>query len=322
MRYFIFLFFPFLMTSQTAELIESDFNQDGFRDTLESYYDGGSGFGGTYVTLTDGRTQTKYELNSAGCFCDIKKVILIPQELYQSKNKPFLEAVKSELLPKKATEADPSLRWLITAHLNYIFLTEHPIFDLVIEPPPYWVSGEMQLPETYYIEIDGDIIQSLYVPETEYPEDIEFKSDKAYLNYYGHNHNSNSNENFVLAADSDNFKVYKTSHGLIIKKDDTYSWVFVSDHSLTGSPEKLRWESIGEVKIVDKYIIFRMINSRDFSNPIFIINSESGKTARLKTDDYIDEPFQIKNNQISITSYSGTNTFDLENLLSEFEKLD
>ncbi len=310
------------MTSQSAELIESDFDQDGFPDTLERNYEGGSGFGGTYATLTDGRTETKYELNSFGCFCHFKKVILIPQELDQSKNKPFLEAVKSELLPKKATEADPSLRWLIDAHLNHDFLTEHPIFDLVIESPPFWIPGEMQIPETYYIEINGDIIQALYVPKTEYPEDIDFSSDKAWLIYYGHNHNSNSNENFVLAADSDNFKVYKTSHGLIIKKDDTYSWVFVSDRSLTGSPEKLRWESIGEVKIVDKYIIFRMIHSRDFSNPIFIINSESGKIARLKTDDYIDEPIKIENNKISIKSYSGTNTFDLENLLNEFEKLE
>lgn len=309
------------MTSQSAELIESDFNQDGSLDTLESYYDGGSGFGGTYVTLTDGRTQTKFELNSFGCFCDIKKVILIPQELYLPKNKPFLETIKTKLLPKKATEADPSLRWLITAHLNHNFLTEHPIFDLVIESPLYWNTGEMQVPETYSIEIDDDKIQALYTQETEYPENIEFSSKKAWLIYYGHNHNSNSKENFVLAATSDHFKVYKTSHGLIVKKEDTYSWVFVSDHRLTGSPEKLRWESIGEVKIVGKYIIFRMINSRDFSNPIFIINSENGKTARLKTEDYIGEPIKIENNKISITSYSKTNTFDIENLLNEFEKL-
>ncbi len=309
------------MTSQTAELIESDFNQDGSLDTLESYYDGGSGFGGTYVTLTDGRTQTKFELNSAGCFCDIKKVILIPQELYLPKNKPFLETIKTKLLPKKANEADPSLRWLITAHLNHNFLTEHPIFDLVIESLPYWITGEIQVPETYSIEIDVDKIHALYTQETEYPKDIEFSSDKAWLIYYGHNHNSNSKENFVLAADSDHFKVYKTSHGLIVKKDDTYSWFFVSDHSLTGSPDRLRSESIGEVKIVGKYIIFRMINSRDFSNPIFIINSESGKTARLKTEDYIGEPIKIEYNKISITSYSGTNTIDIENLLNEFEKL-
>jgi hypothetical protein len=319
MKYFIFILFPFLMTSQSAELIESDFNQDGSLDTLESYYDGGSGFGGTYVTLTDGRTQTKFELNSFGCFCDIKKVILIPQELYLPKNKPFLETIKTKLLPKKETEADPSLQWLISAHSNHSYLTDHPFFDLVIKSPPDWITGDIQIPETYSIEIDGEKIQALYTQETEYSDDIEYSSDKAWLIYYGHNHNSNSKENFVLAADSDYFKVYKTSHGLIIKKDDTYSWVFVSDHSLTGSPDRLRWESIGEVEIVGKYIIFRMVNSRDFSNPIFIINSESGKTARLNTVDYIGEPFYIENNKINITTYSGTNTYEIENLLNEFE---
>lgn len=322
MKFFILLISPFLMTSQTVERIEKDLNQDGFHDILESYYDGGSGFGGTYVTLTDGSTVKKHEINSYGCFCDIKKVILIPQELLQNKNKPFLEALKSELLPKRATEADPSLQWLITAHLNHKFLIEHPIFDLVIESPIYWISGEMKLPGSYYIEIDGEKIQALYKQETEYPEDIIFSADQAWLNYYGHNHKSNSKESFILAAESDSFKAYKTSHGLVLQKDDAYSWVFVSDHNLTGSPDKLRWESIGEVEIMGKYIIFRMIHSREFSNPIFIINSENGKTARLKTDDYIDKPFKLENNKISITSYSGTNTFDLKDLFNEFEQLE
>ncbi len=75
---YIFIF-PLILSAQNTDKTEKDFNQDGFLDTLESYYDGGSGSGGTFVTLTDGKTQTKYELNDYSCFCNT----LNPQNYFQ-----------------------------------------------------------------------------------------------------------------------------------------------------------------------------------------------------------------------------------------------
>ncbi|MDL2228599.1 hypothetical protein LJC30_06910, partial [Odoribacter sp. OttesenSCG-928-L07] len=103
--------------SDTKAIIE-DFNNDGFRDTLTSFYDGGSGFGGNYIVLISGKTKERFELDDYGCFCDIKQIVLIPPELRKTSNKLFLETIKKELLPKKMNLPDASLQWLITANMN------------------------------------------------------------------------------------------------------------------------------------------------------------------------------------------------------------
>jgi len=52
----ILLFFFKVSAQYNQEERIEDFNNDGVKDTLQSYYDGGSAFGSTYVKIIDGKS--------------------------------------------------------------------------------------------------------------------------------------------------------------------------------------------------------------------------------------------------------------------------
>src|SRR5690554_1052872 len=118
----ILLFFIYYQVSaqDSIKLSIEDISNDGVVDTLKTFYQGGSGFGGSYVGIVNGKTNQYYELTDKGCFCDFKRVVLIPSELNKPENKPFLERIKNELLPEKSNQADPSLDWMIRSSFSHI----------------------------------------------------------------------------------------------------------------------------------------------------------------------------------------------------------
>lgn len=316
----IFLF-PAIIFGQNPKSIIKDFNNDGYKDTLESYYDGGSGFGGTYLRLINGKTKEIFELDNFGCFCDIKKTILIPPKLMQLSNKPFLEAIKNELLPTRRNFPDASLQWLISANINNKKLSENSYYDLLIKTPPQWISGKIELPNTYYIDVSGDTLHNLYFTDTEIPIWYNSKNNEGWLVYYAHNHYRNQKgDSLVLVDVSTTYKVFRTSHGVVVTKGNLHTWVFVSDYRLTGAPEKLRWESIGDVVVIDKYIILQLINSEAYSNPIFIIDAEKGFTGRLRCNDDFFKSYRIDKDNFILESNIGIKTYKLQELFNELSK--
>ncbi len=56
----------------------------------------------------------------------------------------------------------------------------------------------------------------------------------------------------------------------------------------------MRWTSIGKIVEINGHLIFQMINSNDFSNPIFVLNMDSGVIARISSDFYeSDSTFSV-----------------------------
>ena len=321
--YIFFIFLPAVLLSQDYnKYVINDYNNDGYVDTLKSYSGGGSGIGGTYISLVNGKSGEKFELNNYGCFCDIKQVILIPQSLRKEINKTFLEVIKSKLLPAKISVPDGSLEWLINANSNHKMLVENRFYDLIIKSPTQWISGKFNFPEMGYIDVKGDTLRKLFVSDHENPIGYDLVKDEGWLVYLGHNHFRNKNRDSLILVDSSSiYKVYKTSHGVILKKGIYYSWVFVTDFRLTGGPEKLRWESIGDIKLIGKYIIVQMINSFTFSNPIFIIDIEEGVSARLKHYDEDFEPFTFDHGKINLKIGNTVKSFLITELFKELNNV-
>lgn len=322
LKYFLIFLFPTIVFGQNPKVIFKDFNNDGYIDTLKSYYDGGSGFGGTYVTLINGKTNENFELNNFGCFCDIKQIILIPPELRKADNKPFLEIIKKELLPEKMNIPDASLQWLVTSNINNKELSDNAYYDLLINTPPKWISGRIKLPKTYYIDVKGDTLHKLYHNDNEIPKWYDSVNNEGWLVYYGHNHFRNEKRDSLVMVDTSlTYEVFRSSHGVVLKKGNYYAWIFVTDYRLTGAPDKLRWESIGNIKLIDKYIIIQVINSIEFSNPIFIIDIEKGISARLRYDNDYNKSYVIDKDKIILENNFGIKSYELEKLFKELNKL-
>ena len=249
---FLLTFISIQTFGQEKSTKVNDFNGDGVSDTLESYYDSGSGFGGKYATLHNGKTDDVYELNTYGCFCQIKKVILIPAKLKDPENYPFLEAMSKNILPKKKNLPDASLQWIINSTYSYKRLTDNRFFDLILNPCSNWEKGKLELPSTYYIDLKKDFVDIYYADQPEIPEGLSDKENKWCLIYYGHNHYQYKEltDSIILIDSYEKYKAYRTAHGVLIKKGNLFKWVFVTDIDLTGAPGKLRWESINNLKLI------------------------------------------------------------------------
>ncbi|MBK8492401.1 MAG: hypothetical protein IPL49_16320 [Saprospirales bacterium] len=230
----------------------ADFNRDGAPDTLSHFDDSGSGFGGRYITLSDGQSGARFELNTFGCFCEIRREVGFPQGL----DTAFRKAIETLFPPKKATP-DGSLNWIIYGLDHRKEIENSTYFKEVIPFPNDWIAGPIELPSVYSLDLGADSL----------------------LIYYGHNHYDQNErgpgqDSLTKVSTSPDYEVWKTQHGLLAKKGQAYKWIFVTDAALTGAPEKLRRASIGDVVIDGPYVFLQQNQSLDDTGVLWVIDLE------------------------------------------------
>ncbi|MFK8103573.1 MAG: hypothetical protein AB8G15_13650 [Saprospiraceae bacterium] len=223
-----------------------DLNQDGFLDTLTVFSDSGSGFGSKSCTVINGKTKEVLRLNLAGSFAEIRHRLKIPAPLLLPENKVFRTRMEAEVLPPLQSKIDPSLSWLERADRKQL------------SPSIEWQPLPIQIPKTYTL-----------------------RQKNQYLCYFGHNHlNSKEPLKEVLRREKDIF--FKTKHGVIWQRNNQYTWLFVSDASLTGGPAKLRWASIGKIEIKNNQLILELLCAPMPFKKLFAIDLKSGKVRQIK----------------------------------------
>ena len=301
-NYFILLlclFSNYILIAQfSTNSIAQDFNGDKVVDTLINEYESGSNFGGHNVTMINGKTNQKFTLSNYGCYCDFKKVVTIPNALTLDFNNTFLEVLKEKVLPNKREHPDSSLQWMISANFNIKKLKSHPLFDLIIKPTTDWKTSKLNIPETYYIPIYRDTLHRL---NTIIKEDLTINQNKGFLIYYTSAHGVKSWDSLAPIITNNKYQIYKTPHTVFVKKDNTYKWMFLSDLSTTGTPNKLRWASIKQVELIDKYLIIHQDTPPNTSYSIYVVNIETQQTGRLK--------FEASHH--NVVSQEGMRTFKL-----------
>jgi len=84
----LFLFNFYLLFAQYNEkTIIKDYNFDSIKDTLNTSYDGGGSFGGTYAKMINGKTNQSLEIDLFHAYASIKYMITIPNYYYNEENK-------------------------------------------------------------------------------------------------------------------------------------------------------------------------------------------------------------------------------------------
>lgn len=275
---FIFLFLGFQnLQAQTAQTEIKDYNQDGVIDTLEVWYDGGSGSGGYYAKAQNGKTGQSYEMDTWGCFCEIKTIVPLPPDSDSSENAPFYKAITSKLFPTVKEDIDPTLEWIIQANIKSIKPEDESIFDLILPVQLNWIGNKIQKPSNYQVLVDDLLIKSMYSPIQEPPSWID-EAKNGYLAYYPHNHELQVK---ALPLDKEEYGILQGKHSMIYKNEDKEAVVFITDHSLTSGPERLRDPSIAHIESSGEYAFFTVSEAPEPSYRIFLIHLNSGTIARL-----------------------------------------
>ncbi|MFT6502074.1 MAG: hypothetical protein ACJASQ_002199 [Crocinitomicaceae bacterium] len=296
-----------------------DFNNDGYQDTMEYHYDGGSGSGGLGCTLSDGSNDAVFKMNSWGCFCDIRFFILIPPELQKEENASFLKEFEKILLPEKREKPDPSLQWINEADNSKTVVEDSLVknFDLFFNVDLKWNQGPMESLTRYYLETKGDELDRHYFTQGGKPEWYDKELNQGWLIYSGNLHNRTlfrDQGSTIIKNKIHLDSISSTSVGISIHKNNKYAWVFVSDFEVTGGPEKLRWPSIGKMELVDDHLIVEHNRPPSGVNSLLVINLKNGKVGRLKND---CNGFEIKDGKIIIEEEGEMMEFDLEDIFEE-----
>ena len=258
----------------------SDFNGDDAVDTLSYYDSSGSGFGGRFIRLVNGKTGAIVETSTYGCFCEIRREVFFPKDLDTS----FRQAIEA-LLPKRRPAPDGSLAWIIHGLFNRKKIEGNGFFKEIIPFPNTWKRGPVEPPFVYSVKMGVDSLLFLHVEGNERETLPAEKASTGCLLYYGHNHFDQTIANPAdrkpeRVATTSDYQIYKTQHGLIAQKDGAHKWIFATDIALTGAPEKLRWPSIGEVKAEGPYVFLEQVSPTDETSVLWVIDVENGVCGR------------------------------------------
>ena len=265
-----------VMGARTVRI--KDLNADGYLDTLVFVSGSGSGFGSSDIVLTEGKAGRRFEVSEEYCFCAFRALVYLPAGLVTGENAPFLAAVLERFPPLRA-QPDPSLLWVQHGFEQERVVTGNPFVKRLIEFPDNWVEGEVKLPEAYSLMIepaDWRLTAEDYSYDDNLPTGV---GEKYLLRYYAHNHYGpcgRENAPLTLVAESADYKIWSTCHALILEKAGRHKWIFMTDHVLTGGPDKLRHASIGRVQLSGQYLNFQhAADPIDFGSTIWLIDIEN-----------------------------------------------
>lgn len=276
-----FIAITFHNSSAQSQQIKSDFNKDGVIDRVEISEDGGSAFSSTGVKYTDGKTKKKFDFSVLYSFGSFFAISNAPNVLGKSGREELGKLLFSK---KMASTIDPSLQWLIDACSNKAEVKSSELSDFSTKYNPVWTEGNPAIPDDYFIMLENSKYPNLLKNVEGSPEydGKTFKSDYFWLTYSPHNHNAKSDDFKNIQADSES-QLVTTSHGVILKSGQKYSWVFINDDKVFEANEKLRWPSILEAKMFSDFVLIRQAVNTGATN-LFIVNPKSGYVVRLSNE--------------------------------------
>lgn len=326
--YLLFLFFSFnhIAYSQVENI--QDFTNDDINDTIR--------YNDEYISeiiFIDGATNKLYTFYKSEFYkSDFLGYTSIPDELIDEKD--LLGFILQLCYPQANNQqSNPALDCLLSSYQSRKKV-EKGYFSQFFQVSKQW----------NYTLIEQPKVTTVFVKKDDYNLPDFFVNDKisnyGWLFYAGHNHiDYFKRSSFTTSLYKDkSMEILGTKHGLILKKEDKYRWIFHSNHSLTGGPDKLRWASIEKILVHKDYVFLHHISPVYQLNRVFFIDLKTGKVAQLRLEEDLAGnsancfDLEIRNEKLQILSkrVGDCNNFkegeteaiiDLKLLIKELKKL-
>jgi hypothetical protein len=239
-------------------------------------------------------------------FCSL---VLLPDEMLKPQNNQLLDSIVKHY-GFKEKEVTPALDWLMKGYQNYASSSDS-LFSFLIKVNPIFYKDSLPYPHLTHKIIAKDTTQTLW---KRYLDNESSLLNYALLKYYGHNHNRRRVKTRLDTTNS-KYEIHSTAHGIYIKKNNQYAWVFHTDAYLTGGPVKLRFPSIGKIYLHDDYIVFHQVPGFMGLNRVFVIDILNGNIGKLNlkgldfdSDNLRDLKISVNKNVIQIDT--STRKFD------------
>ena len=296
------------------KVTKEDFNKDGFIDTLTRLPDGGSGFGGDFVILKDGKTGEEYAYNNWGSYGQFLRLIPFDDRLAKPEYKGFKEALEQALFTDiPLGRLENSLSWLVDAYSKSVTDPDAPLFSQKIYFQPRWTEGAVVPPRPYYL-VTSD--EALFLGYPIYQEDnpaYDSVHQQGWLVYHADNHQA-----LESASASGDVRIFKSAHSVVVSEGGRSSWVFVNDEVLTDGPPKLRWPSISKV-VLSEGLIF--IHHAGGIEHLYVVDYHRGVAGRLREGLFPGSgvDFDVRDGRLIVRGGTKTETIELEILKGDLK---
>lgn len=330
----VLLLFPNLQLQAQFDrgdtLWAKDLIGNGARDTLFRFCESGSGFGGCDYFLKNSGNGPDLKMYVGGCFCSYMTWVVFPPEYEKPANRMHLDALLKTVSPQRRYQPDPALSWIQNSANQQL---QGKFFGRAFHFGTDWQEGQFELPESYWIKMQGKGMENIYFPEGESPAGFDPSKDPAWLYFAG---SGLGIPRFSLSSppatipeiiNYSGHKLLKFPHGLAIQEKGRWAWLFLNVYSLTGGPEKLRWPSVLSVKTRGNLIFVEHSHAPDTFSEIWVIDPKLGIVASLPVMTH-NEGFIFKGNDVILNQHSyGDNwmapraVYSLKQLQNELNKL-
>ncbi len=312
----LFLMAPHASSAQEIKIVEEDLNGDGYVDTLKSHYDGGSMFGGEFVSLAAGRTKQRYEYNRWGSHGQFIRLIPFANALLRPENRGFKEAIEKTFFSDiRPGSIDPSLQWLISAYATGKQEFSQGLFSQAVHFTVNWRNGAPEIPGFYYlVTSDERLFRQYPVFERRNPQ-YDQNHQQGWLVYEGARHGNIAQEDAP-----DGYRIYKTAHGVILGRGDRHAWIFVNDEVLMDGPPKLTWPSVKKV-VFSNELVF--VLHAGVVESLFVVDFKRGVAGRLGESVFPvrDGGFEIQDGNLTVRTGTGARKIDMNSVKRELEIL-
>jgi hypothetical protein len=258
------------------EVEQADFNGDGVQDTLRVNCEGGSGFSGCRLTVTDGKTNRAYRSGYFSSFGSMLAAFPVPNIMAVEPGKGFLKAFEQGL-KMPAAPVDGSLAWLLDA-VTY-GRQEHKTGPFAWRGHfvPRWQKGPMRIPQNHHVLVGGqrwDLLRKRLIDLDQATPDERagiLGSAQGWILYWAHNHEVAKSRTVTLSGGG---KLQLTAHGVVYEEGGQHCWLWVSDASLAG-PDKLRRPSMSRVEKSGD-LVFVQVERGALGTALVVINARTG----------------------------------------------
>lgn len=260
---------------------KKDLNNDGYDDAVHCYYDGGSGFGGTNLTIKNGKTKQVFEFSTFGSKWPTIIAVPIHPHLDPEKDKIFCEQVEKLIFPSiKVKQPEPCLQWVLDGFKSKkVSGPDSSYFEFAFGFQPRWQKGEVYLPKNYFVLLKSSYFFSAMKNTTIGDLPAWFNENtKGWAICYSQNIHGNNLEKTYLDSE---FEVFKAHKSVILKQENSYMWVFIDEGALTGGSDK--WGRVKDAIMLENFIFIETTGEMQEQN-LFVIDHLNGICAKFKYD--------------------------------------
>lgn len=285
-----------ICSQRESKQIHKDFNDDGLFEEISIYFYLGE-IDYAILSISEGAHRCTLDFSPNQIKPSLVNPVPICSELLKPDNSSILDSLEKYLFQiDYSVKPKPAAEWLKNAYFSKQILENHAYFSNCLINNSREIKGPYTNPGNYYFKSSSTEMNNLH-----------HKNDSSSISWILFNGKSlssasqlsslNLSPDWPQIQDSiGNLKIYKTPHSVFLESDSSHQVLFVTDGPLFNNLQKLRWESIKQVKKYRDYIFVLTHPYPAIENKLYMIDLKNNILFEFKSNQFDNDELRYIDN--------------------------